>query len=122
MRNQWLGSLKPSSDPDSYLLRHLKNPMSSVFESVVVLRIQDIVVHCVALDNQVEAERWPLPSNIAKKHKRRVILDALDGEQKSLVSDTFLASDTLMHKLPVKTNLIAVDFTQCLSTESAHIG
>ncbi|VUZ55776.1 unnamed protein product [Hymenolepis diminuta] len=120
-RSQWLQSLKPLSDPDSYICRHLSNPkIATIFESVVVFRIQDITVACVMLDNQKEEERWPLPFNIAKNHKRRTVLETLDGEQKSLISNTFIASDTLMHKLPVKTNLITMDFTQCLSSESAN--
>nr|CDS26893.1 UHRF1 binding protein 1 [Hymenolepis microstoma] len=118
-RNQWLQSLKPSSDPDNYIFTHLKNPkIANVFESVVIFRLQDITVTCVMLDNQKEEERWPLPFSIAKNHKRRTVLEALDGEQKSLISNSFLASDVLMHKLPVKTDLIAMDFTQCLSSES----
>lgn len=122
-RSQWLQSLKPQSDPDSYICTHLNNPkIATVFESVVVFRLQDITVACVMLDNQKEEERWPLPFHIAKNHKRRTVLETLDGEQKSLISNTFIASDTLMHKLPVKTNLITMDFTQCLSSESAHTG
>ncbi|VDN95901.1 unnamed protein product, partial [Rodentolepis nana] len=120
-RNQWLQSLKPLSDPDHYIFTHLSNPkMATLLESVVVFRLQDITVACVMLDNQKEEERWPLPLNIAKNHKRRTVLEALDGEQRSLISNSFLASDVLMHKLPVKTNLIAVDFTQCLSPESPN--
>lgn len=122
-RSKWLQSLKPQSDPDSFINSRLNNPkMSSIFQSVVVFRLRDITVACVLLDNQEEEERWPLLSNIAKRHKRRTVLEALNGEQNSLMSNTFIASDTLMHKLPVKANLIAVDFTQCLSSDSPNTG
>ncbi|KAH9285877.1 UHRF1-binding protein 1-like [Echinococcus granulosus] len=114
-RTQWLQSLKPNSDPDCAINRSIKSPQVVPYESVIVFRLQDITVSCVMLENQREEERWPLPVAITRAYKRRTIMQAFDGEQRSLTSNTFVASDTEMHKLPVKANLISIDLTQCFA-------
>lgn len=92
------------------------------YESVVVFRLQDITATCVMLENEREEERWPLPVGIARAYKRRTIIEAFDGEQRSLTSNTLFASDTEMHKLPVKSNLILVDLTQCFAYGTTNAG
>ncbi|VDK21793.1 unnamed protein product [Taenia asiatica] len=114
-RNHWLQSLKPNSDPDCAINRLIKSPQVELYESVIVFRLQDITIACVMLENQLEDERWPLPIGIARAYKKRTIVEAFDGEQRSLTSNTFFASDTEMHKLPAKSNLISADLTQCFT-------
>ena len=123
-REQWLNSLKPhKSDPAAYIARHVDSSAVTIYEAVVVFRLQDISVSCVMLDNQdyqKEQDRWPLPPTIARAHKRRTVLAAFDGEQRSLTSNTLLASDTEMHKL--KANLISIDITQYYTFDILHVG
>ncbi|KAL5112015.1 UHRF1-binding protein 1-like [Taenia crassiceps] len=114
-RSQWLQSLKPNSDPDRAINRRIKSTEVELYESVIVFRLQDITATCVMLENQQEDERWPLLVRVDRAYKRRTIIEAFDGEQRSLASNTFFASDTEMHRLPAKSNLISIDLTQCFA-------
>ncbi|VDM36200.1 unnamed protein product [Hydatigera taeniaeformis] len=121
-RTQWLQSLKPNNGPDCIINRCIKSPQVTLYESVIVLRLQDVVATCVMLENQREDERWPLPVGNTHTYKRRTIIEAFDEEQQSLTSNTFFASDTEMHKLPMKASLISIDLTQCFAHGISDVG
>ena len=120
-RIQWLESLKPHSDPDSYINNHINSQTTALYEAVVVFRLKDVTVSCVMLDNEEFGEdRWPLPPPIARAHKRHTVLKAFDGEQRSLTSNSLIASDLEMHKL--KENLISLDITQYYTFDNIPVG
>uniref|UniRef100_A0A5K3ENS5 Chorein_N domain-containing protein n=1 Tax=Mesocestoides corti TaxID=53468 RepID=A0A5K3ENS5_MESCO len=120
-RTQWMDSLKPNSDPESWIRRHFQTSNANVHETVIVFHLQDIALSCVMLDSyKTETESWPLLVECARPYNRKTIVNALDGEQRSLMSSAFIASDTLMHKLDTNADLISADLTQCRSLGSTE--
>ncbi len=100
------------------------NPDAAVFESVGVFRLSNITISCVMFDGDGSGgynEHYPadLRGHIGKK---AVLEKVLDGEQRSLTSSSFIASDMEMHKFPPKTDLISADMTQCFSFDTNEEG